>query len=237
MSGKEFYIEQQKVKYIEKLRQESVKDIIKDNKHIFKNNKFNLRLVISPRDYPIEEMMDFNPYVLTDNLFEIVKREYNSLEEYPRMTLFDPSYKMIHYNNFEPPIPLEQWKNISSNEEANLSFAIKNDGVIYFNYHRNRTDNGKITLNLELLGIKLRILFTEIISQIYNLMNYTDKLRIEMNSFGLNHCQIIGEEFPVKFFGLREEHTEFKHQYVLNLQDPINISTLIIRDLRQLFEF
>ena len=143
---------------------------------------------------------------------------------------------MIHYNHFDPPIPPEPWVNISSSEESNISFIIKKDGVIYINYHRNKTNNKKITLDLEFLKIKLSVLFTQFITEVYNALSYTNKLEIEIESFGINCCQIKAEGNIDKFFGLREQFDEFNHNYVLDLQDPNNISLKIINDMRKLFE-
>lgn len=221
----------------ENLRQKSVRDIIDVYHESFNNNSFNMGVILSPRNYPYDEILQFDPNDFDEYFSQIVRKRYNLNDNSHSVEFFDPHGYLIDYSAFDPPIIPEIWFNLSRNDRFNNSIIIKNDGVIYFNSAQNSLVNERILLNLNLLCIYLNIFFSQIIPEIYNRMNYDEKVMINAECSGLNDCYLqIGDSLE-GLKSLRDPSSTFKKSYILNLQRPIQIKEKIILYLKWLFNF
>ncbi|KKM74253.1 hypothetical protein LCGC14_1402150 [marine sediment metagenome] len=218
------------------LRGKSVESIIQEEINVPEEKCFTLHVVVSPAAYPYDEILNFNPNEFDDIFNHLITRVYNLNNEDEPIIMFDPQGSTIDYSTFLYPIIPNKWISIRKNIRFN-NLVIKKDGVILFSSSQNDLINDKVRLNLTILSINLKIFFSQVIPEIYENMNYDKKLNIKIESFGLNDCILQNGDFPEKFKLLREIPSKLNKSYILNLQNPIKISDIIILDIRRLFKF
>lgn len=117
------------------------------------------------------------------------------------------------------------------------NILIKEDVVILFITSQNVVIDNSAILDLGQLSIRLEIFFSQIIPEIYKNMNYEDRLNINIEYIGLNDCILQIGDYRKNQKLPRNSSSKYNKTYLLNLQNPIKISDIIIRDLRRQFEF
>ncbi len=220
----------------EKLSEKSVEAIIKENLYIIEEKSFTLRAVISPADYPYHEQLDFNPFEFTNFFNQLLMRSYSLNKETQPIIFFDQQGSIIDYSAFLIPIIPNKWMSLRKRNRYN-NILIKNDGVLLFITSQNVEIDNKYMLDLDSLSLQLEIFFSHIIPEIYENMNYEDRLKIKIECFGLRKCYIQDVDHLEKIKPLRGTSSRFSRSYILNLQNPIAIYRIIINDMRRLFEF
>jgi len=220
----------------EKLRRKSVEAIIQENFKISEEEGVTLRAVISPADYPYDEQLDFNPFEFKNFFNQLINRIYSFNKENQSAFFFDPQGSIIDYSAFLIPIHPDKWMSERKSDRFN-NIMIKQDGVILFITSQNVLIDNKVILDLKHLSRHLEILFTQIIPEIYEKMNYEDRLNIDIDCFGLSDSYLQIGEYPENVKLPRDTSSIFSQSYILNLQNPIKISDIIILDIRRLFEF
>jgi len=183
-------LKQRKEEYLERRRKESVEKVIEDYSYHFKDNRLNLRIVISPKNYPPSEDLIPIPYTFEDFFNKLKKGELQGENCDQINKFFDREALTINYYDFEKPIVIEKWFTISNNDSFPNSIIIKSDGVIYYNYHQNAQQNGKIIIHINQLSEYLKTLFQCIIPKIYEQMQYKDNLNLDVSIFNLNNCYL-----------------------------------------------
>ena len=229
---KDYLIKEKK----ERLRKKSVEAIIQENLNNSEEKCFTLRAVISPADYPCDEQLDFNPNVFNNFFNQLLNRNYSLNNKNQSIIFFDPQGSTIDYSAFLYPIIPDKWMSLRKRNRFN-NIMIKQDGVILFTTSQNVVIDNKVMLNLDHLSIHLEIFFSQIIPEIYENMNYDDRLNINIECLGLSDCYLQNGDHPENTKLPRDTSSIFSKSYILNLQNPIRISYIIIRDLRRLFEF
>ena len=219
----------------EKLRKKSVKVIIQENINISEERGFTLRAVISPADYPYDEQLDFNPHEFNNFFNQLLNRNYYLNNENQSTLFFDPQGSTIDYSVFLHPSIPDKWESLRKRNRFN-SIIIKQDGVMLFITSQNVVIENRVILDLDHLSMHLEIFFFQIIPEIYENMNYNDRLKINIECLGLNDCCLQNGEHPENIKLPRDTSSIFSKPYILNLQNPITISNKIIHDLRRLFE-
>jgi len=220
----------------ERLRKKSVEAIVQENINIFEEKGFTLRAVISPADYPYDEQLDFNPYKFNNFFNQLINRNYSLNKENQSIFFFDLKGSIIDYSAFLNPIIPDKWMSERKSDRFN-NIMIKDDGVILFITSQNVVIDNKVKLDLDYLSIHLEIFFSQIIPEIYENMNYDGRLNIKIECLGLNDCYIQNGEHPENIKLPRDTSSKFSKSYILNLQNPITISSIIIPGIRRLFEF
>lgn len=229
---KDYLIKEKK----ERLRKKSVEAIIQENINNSEEKGFTLRAVISPADYPYDEQLDFNPFEFNDFFNQLLNRNYSLNNEDQSIIFFDPQGSIIDYSAFLHPTIPDKWMSLRKRNRFN-NIMIKQDGVILFITSQNVVIDNKVILDLDHLSIHLEIFCSQIIPEIYENMNYEDRLNIKIECLGLGDCYLQNGDHPKSIKLLRDTSSIFSKSYILNLQNPITISGIIILDLRRLFEF
>lgn len=220
----------------ERLRKKSVEAIIQENIDNSEEKGFTLRAVISSADYPYDEQLDFNPFEFNNFFNQLLNRNYSLNNEDQSIIFFDPQGSVIDYSAFLHPIIPDKWMNLRKRNRFN-NIMIKQDGVILFITSQNIVIDNKVILDLDHLSIHLEIFFSQIIPKIYENMNYDNRLNINIECLGLSDCYLQNGDHPENTKLPRDKSSIFNRFYILNLQNPITISDIIILDLRRLFEF
>ena len=220
----------------ESLRKKSVEAIIQENINNSEEKSFTLRAVISPADYPYDEQLDFNPIEFNNFFNQLLNRNYSLNNENQSILFFDPKGSVTDYSAFLHPIIPHEWMSLRKRNRYN-DIMIKKDGVILFITSQNVVIDNKVILDLNHLSIHLEIFFSQIIPEIYENMNYDDRLNINIECLGLGDCYLQNGDHPENTKLPRDTSSIFNKSYILNLQKPITISDKIILDLRRLFEF
>ena len=229
---KDYLIKEKK----ERLRKNSVEAIIQENFNISEEKGFTLRAVISPADYPYNEQLDFNLYEFNNFFNQLLNRNYNLNNENQSIIFFDPQGSIMDYSAFLYPIIPDKWMSLRKRNRFN-NIMIKQDGVILFITSQNVVIDNKVILDLDHLSVHLEIFFSQIIPEIYENMNYDDRLNISIECLGLSDCYLQNGDHPENTKLPRDTSIIFSRSYILNLQNLITISDIIILDLRRLFEF
>lgn len=228
-------LEQRKEKYLERKRKESVEKVIEYYSYHFKNNRLNLRIIISPKNYPSSEDLVPRPYAF-ENFFSKLKKGELQGENCDQINqFFDPKALTINNYDFEKPIIIEKWFTISENKYFPNSLIIKPNGVIYYNYHQNAQQNGKVIIHIEQLNDYLKTLFQCITPKIYEQMEYEGNLKLNVNLFDLNDCYIKETESSdnLKLATIFSE--SYEKSYELKFKELGVAHKKIIIDVRRLF--
>ncbi len=228
-------IEQRKQEYLEKRRKESVNKVIKDYSHHFKKHNLNLRIIISPKNYPTSEDLVPRPYVFEDFFTKLKNGESQGENCNQINQFFDRQALTVNNYDFEKPIIIEKWFTISKNDYFPNSIIIKKDGVIFYNYHQNTRYNGKVIFYIKQLREYLKTLFICIIPKIYIQMEYDDSLILDVNLFNLNNCYIRETQSSGELKPVTISSESYEKSYDLKFQVLNKAHRKILRDIKILF--
>ncbi|MFW9866551.1 MAG: hypothetical protein ACFFEN_10690 [Candidatus Thorarchaeota archaeon] len=220
---------------LERLRKRSIEDIIQEIPNASEDVGFLLRVVISPADYPYNEQLEFNPNEFDMFFNQLLEKSFSFENVNQPIRFFDPEGSKIDYSSFFHPVIPDKWMNVRKSNEFN-SIVIKEDGVLLFLTSQNDMVSSKTMLDIDLLSDHLEILFSQVITEIYKKMNYNGKLIVDIEPFGLQDCVLRVGEPPGNIKLLRDISSEICKSYVLNLQNPIRVSKIIVHEIRRLFE-
>ncbi len=166
--------------------------------------------------------MDAN-VIAKDNNILYVKNQSNPL------FFFDSKKLFIEESDFEHSNPLNKW--IHKGKINNT--IIDKDGTILIHLFQYESKDDIIVIDIEVLSEYLRLIFSEIIIDIYKKMNYSNKLSIMVETNEFKKCYMIIRD-EISLIKINNDNLiKFqKDNYVLDLQKIRPINETIILDFQ-----
>ena len=146
---------------------------------------------------------------------------------------FDPEGFTVDNYDLEHPIMIEKWFSISENDDYPNSIIIKNDGVIFYNYHQKAQDDGKVIIPFSQLKKALKTLFCCIIPEIYQQMEYEGKLKHEFKIFDLSNCFL--RESPTSLEAIKTTSDACQGHYESALEELGKVQKKILTRISEIF--
>lgn len=215
------------------MREEAVKNILSDFSKFNQDKNFNFKIILSPKSYPIySESLDFNFQEFSDFFYDIVNGNFEYDNNQERIILFDPEGFTIKTTDFTPPIPLNEWMNISEHRRFPNSIIIKKDGVILFN-HTQIIEGVQNIIDFNIIYKHLILFITKLVPKIYEKMNYDEKIKILVEYGDLSTYQFIYGNPPLKY-DFSPQHKPSKN-LILHLENPESVLRRITTEFKRMF--
>jgi len=204
------------------LRKKTVKKILQDTIHLFHNKYYNLKIVLSPEEYPLNGNLGFNHSNFTKFCRIILKGQYQSGKSSKTQQIFDPESDSPLFAEYSFPQSFDEWECISTHIERNPdSLVIHEDGVILFVHSQVISTITEKIINLNMLSNHLHLFFLQLVPEIYAKMSYQKRLKILIKPGNLTNYHLLkGEPFEIYEFNPTKK---FEETGILDLQEQYTI--------------